>query len=129
MDTIIEIKFKTKKFEMLTKFPFIGNINHLSISNRTRDMARNTLAVVHAGVSTCGWNRIGSMVASQLRRCQPCLIVGQHWLAIWEDSNPLIKIKIYKKRGLEAWLLGPAIPLRIPNLSVRLHATTSYKKS
>ena len=84
MDEIIEIKFKTAKFEILTKFPFIRYINHLWIYNRTRHIARNTPTVPHAGVSTCGQNCIGPMVTSQLQQCQSCPPLGQHWLTIYE---------------------------------------------
>ena len=55
----IEIKIQNCKIEILTQFLFIGYINHLSISNRTRHMARNTPGVLHAGVSACGRNCIG----------------------------------------------------------------------
>ena len=48
MDKIIEIKFKTVKFEILIKLPFIGYLNHLFILIRIRDMARNTPAVLHS---------------------------------------------------------------------------------
>ena len=75
MDKIIVINFKTARFETLTKF-FFHRIYKSSLSNRTRDMARNTPAVLHASVSSCRWNCVGPMVASQLRQCQPGLTLG-----------------------------------------------------
>ena len=81
-EEIIEIKLQNSKFEMLTKFPFIGCINHLSISHRIRDMTRNTPAVLHAGVSTCGRNCIVPIVATQQQQCQPCPIwANVDWLS------------------------------------------------
>ena len=68
---------------MLTKFSFTGYINDLSTSKGARDMARNTPAVLHAGVSTCDHNCIGPVVSSQPQQCQPCPTLGQRWMAIW----------------------------------------------
>ena len=78
MVEIIEIKIQNCKIWVADKISFQSKyINCLSISNRTRGMARNTSAVLLAGVSTCGQNYIGPLKASQLHLCQPCSTFGQ----------------------------------------------------